>query len=227
MRFSSLLISLLVLLIFALPQAVQAQENGIFQISGMVISKTSSEVIPFVRVQVNHTRRGAITNSEGFYSIPVGSADTLYFNHIGYHESKLVVRDYLDEYQGDVSSGYLYVVNYLLEDSLAVDTVFIFPYDTPEELRTAVINMDILESPEEKAARDNLDPEKLHTLMATLPVDGNERLQVARNMYYDYYRTRNLVPTIGFDPIAATRLLQHIVNRTKKKKNKDLNYWQD
>ncbi|MDW3651668.1 MAG: carboxypeptidase-like regulatory domain-containing protein [Bacteroidia bacterium] len=227
MRFSSLFLPILFIIAAAMPQLLQAQDNGIYQISGMVISKTSSEVVPFVRVQVNHTRRGAISNSEGFYSIPVGSADTLYFSHIGYHDSKLIVRDYLEEYQGDLSSGYLYVVNYLLEDSLTIDTVYIFPYDTPEELRTAVINMDVLESPEEKAARDNLDPEKLHTLMATLPVDGNERLMVARQMYYDYYRTQNLVPTIGFDPIAATRLLQHIVNRTRKKKNKDLNYWQD
>ena len=72
-----------------MPQLLQGQDNGIYQISGMVISKTSSEVVPFVRVQVNHTRRGAISNSEGFYSIPVGSADTLYFSHIGYHESQV------------------------------------------------------------------------------------------------------------------------------------------
>lgn len=227
MKISRVVLPILIFMSVALPQLLQGQTNGIYQISGMVISKSSSEVVPFVRVQVNHTRRGAISNSEGFYSIPVGLADTLYFNHIGYHDSKLIVRDYVEEYQGDITSGYLYVVNYLLEDSLTIDTVYIFPYDTPEELRTAVLNMDILESPEEKAARDNLDPEKLHTLMATLPVDGNERLMVARQMYYDYYRTQNLVPTIGFDPIAATRLLQHIVSRTKKKKNKDLNYWQD
>ena len=203
----------------------QNPQDGIFQISGMAVSKSSGEPIPYVRIRVNHTRRGAMSNSEGFYSIPVGIADTLYFRHIGYHDSKLVIRDYLEEYQGDVSSGYLYVVNYLLEDSLTLDTVYIFPYDTPEELRTAVVNMDVMETPLEKAARDNLDPAKLHAIMATLPIDGNERLQVAQQMYYDYYRTKNLLPTVGFDPIAATRLLQYIVQKTKKKKNKDLNYW--
>ncbi|MCB0837526.1 MAG: hypothetical protein KDD99_12735, partial [Bacteroidetes bacterium] len=79
----------------------------------------------------------------------------------------------------------------------------------------------------EQIARQNLDPETLHTIMETLPVDGGERLMVARQMYYDYYQTKNLIPTIGFDPVAATRLLQYIVDRSKKKKNKDLNYWQD
>ena len=217
------------ILLFSLPLFLsgQVQQSGIYQISGMAVSKTSGEPIPYVRIQVNHSRRGAMSNGEGFYSIPVSSADTLYFNHIGYHQGKLVLRDYLKEYQGDLSSGYLYVVNYLLEDSLTLDTVYIFPYDTPEELRTAVINMDLMESPLEKAARENLDPATLHTLMASLPVDGNERLMVAQQMYYDYYRTKNIAPTVGFDPIAATRLLQYIVNKTKKKKVRDLNYWDD
>ncbi|MEM7656875.1 MAG: hypothetical protein AAF399_12155, partial [Bacteroidota bacterium] len=76
-------------------------------------------------------------------------------------------------------------------------------------------------------ARQNLDPSTLHVLMATLPVDGNERLQVARNMYFDNYQTRNLMPTAGFDPITATRLLQYIAQKARRRKNKDLNYWEE
>ncbi|MEM7373063.1 MAG: carboxypeptidase-like regulatory domain-containing protein [Bacteroidota bacterium] len=218
----------IVLLSLMLPFSLLGQEqtNKVYQFSGLVISRSNDRAIPFVRIQVNKTRRGAVTNSEGFYSIPVGYLDTLHFSHLGYHGSKLVVSEYLREYQGDMSQ-YIYAINYMLEDSFAIDTVFIFPYDTPEELRTAVVNMEIPTNTLEDFARENLDPKTLHTLMATLPVDGSERLAVARNMYFDSYQTKNLLPTIGFDPIAATRLLQYVAQRARRRKNKDLNYWED
>jgi hypothetical protein len=217
------------LLIFGLclPLVALGQvDNRIFQFSGLVISRTSDEAVPFAQVQVNHTRQGILSNPDGFYSVPVALGDTLYFSHIGYHQSKLVVKDYLVEYEGD-RSQYIYAITYLLEDTVELDTVNIFPYDTPEELRTAVVNMDVTRSLQQRYAEENLDPKTLHAIMQTLPVDGGERIMVARQMYYDYYQTKNLLPTVNFDPIAATRLLQAIVERTKRKKNKDLNYWEN
>lgn len=211
-----------------LPHLAQAQEDRykVFQFSGLIVSQSTEQPIPFVRIRVNHTRAGAMSNSDGFYSVPVGLGDTLYFSHIGYHASKLVVREYLQQYQGD-KSQYIYAINYLLEDTFSLDSVFIFPYDTPEELRTAVVNLDVTNLPLEQNARENLDPKTLHAIMATLPVDGNERLLVGRQMYFDQYQTRNLMPMVGFDPITATRLLQEVLRRTQKKKNRDLNYWDD
>ncbi|MEO0471846.1 MAG: carboxypeptidase-like regulatory domain-containing protein [Bacteroidota bacterium] len=218
-----LFIQLALLLLLPSLAFSQADDPKVLQLSGMVTSKNSNEPIPYVRIQVNHTRRGAITNSEGFYSVPVGLGDTLYFTHVGYHPSTLIVADYADSYKGN--KNYLFAVNYLLEDTATLDTVLIFPYDTPEELRTAVVNLDIFDNSPEAVAQQNLDPSTLHAIMETLPVDGGERLMVARQMYYDYYQNKNLQPTIGLDPITITRFLQYVVNRTKKKKNKDLNYW--
>ncbi|MEM7656950.1 MAG: carboxypeptidase-like regulatory domain-containing protein, partial [Bacteroidota bacterium] len=114
-------------MLLLLPVSLWAQNPNVYQFSGLVISSSSNEPIPFARIQVNHTRRGAVSNSEGFYSIPVGLGDTLYFNHLGYHPSQMVVLDYLEQYQGD-QSQYIYAINYMLEDSFAIDTVTIFPY---------------------------------------------------------------------------------------------------
>jgi hypothetical protein len=201
-------------------------DSRIFQFSGLVISRSSDEALPFAQVRVNHTRQGVLSNPDGFYSVPVALGDTLFFTHLGYYDAKLVVRDYLAEYQGD-RSQYIYAITYMLEDTFSLDSVNIFPYDTPEELRTAVVNMDVSRSLQQRYAEENLDPRTLHAIMQTLPVDGGERITVARQMYYDYYQTKNLLPTVGLDPIAATRLLQAIVERAKKKRNKDLNYWEN
>ena len=210
-----------------LPFLGMAQDTDprIYQFSGLIISRTSEQPISFSQVRVNHTRQGALSNPDGFYSVPVGLGDTLYFSHLGYHPAKLVVQDYLEDYQGD-QSQYIYAITYLLEDTVELDTAYIFPYDTPEELRTAVINMDIEKSFMDRNARENLDPRTLHAIMETLPVDGGERIMVARQMYYDYYQTKNLLPTVGFDPIAATRLLQYVVEKARARRNKDLNYWE-
>lgn len=201
-------------------------DSRLFQFSGLIISKTSDEAVPFAQVRVNHTRQGVLSNPDGFYSVPVALGDTLYFTHLGFYPAKLIVKDYLKEYQGD-RSQYIYAITYMLEDSFSIDTVKIFPYDTPEELRTAVINMDITRTLEQQRAEENLDPKTLHAIMETLPADGGERIMVARQMYYDYYQTKNLLPTVGFDPIAATRLLQYVAEKAKRRKNKDLNYWEN
>jgi len=216
---------LLIGLAFLLPTFGLGQDQFIIQVSGLIVDAESLDSIPYARVQVNPTRRGALANEDGFYSIPVGLGDTLYFNHLGYRQGRLIIRDYMREYQGD-DPNYIYVVNYLYGDTVTLKEVVIFPYDTPEEIRTAVVNMDILEDSPEARARENLDPQTLDAIMASLPRDGNERLMVARQRYYNYYETKSLLPTASIDPIAAVRLLQYVVEKAKRQKNKDLNYWE-
>jgi len=217
---------LLLLLIMLIPLVSLAQrEEGVYQFSGMVVDIDSLTPIPFVRIQINHSRNGAVSSEEGFYSVPVTENDTLYFEHIGYKPSKLVIKDYLKDYRGD-KSQYIYVINYLYPDTVELDMVYIFPYDTPEELRTAVINLDSDPNSMIARARENLDPRVLHSIMASLPIDGNERLVVARQRYYNYYQNKNLIPTAGLDPVAAIQMLRYILDKAKKRKNKDLNYWE-
>lgn len=222
MKYTLLLLGLLGL---ATLSSYGQEENEIYQFSGIVVDADSMKNIPYVRVQVNHSRNGTLTSEEGYYSIPVNINDTLYFGHIGYRESKLIVRDYLESYKGS-KSQYIYIVNYLYRDDYYTAPVYIFPYDTPEEIRTAVINMDADPNSLAARARDNLDAGVLHSIMASLPVDGNERLAVARQRYYNYYQNKSLLPTAGLNPLAAVQMLQYIVQKAKKRRNKDLNYWE-
>jgi hypothetical protein len=201
-----------------------AKGQKIYQLSGLVISESGQEPIPFVTVQINHTRRGAIGNAEGFYSIPVTRYDTVYFTSVGYHTSMLVVEDYLQDYRRE-NATYIYAIHYMIEDTLTLPEVMIFPYDTPEELRTAIINMEAQGSPE-AIARANLSPEVIDAIIQTLPVDGEERLLVGRQMYYEYYQNRQLLQTASLDPIAAMRLLQYVAEKAKRKRDKNLNYWE-
>lgn len=221
-------ILLIMLGVFPLLGFAQERINSatVFQFTGLVVSESTSDSIPYVRIQVNNSRRGAIANEEGFYSIAVNLRDTLNFSHVGYHDTKLVVAEYLKDYQGD-RSQYIFVINYMLEDTFTLPDVIIFPYDTPEELRTLIVNMGNTESALEKAARSNLDADVLHELMQNLPIDGGERLMVGRQMYYNQYQQQGIMQTAGINPVAAAQLLKYIASRAKKKKVRDLNYWTD
>jgi hypothetical protein len=210
-------------LAFLLPTFSYAQR--IYQLSGLVISENGQEPLPFVTVRVNHTRRGAVSNGDGFYSIPVSQYDTVYFSHVGYHMTKFVVGDYLRDYRRE-NATYIYAIHYLLEDTLTLPEVMIFPYDTPEELKTAILNMEAQGTPE-AIARANLSPDVIDAIIQTLPVDGEERLMVGRQMYYEYYQNRQLLPNASLDPVAAMRLLQYVAEKARRKRDKDLNYWED
>lgn len=221
---------ILLVMLGVLPLLGLAQErinsSTVFQFTGLVVSETTSDSIPYVRIQVNNSRRGAIANEEGFYSIAVNLRDTLNFSHVGYHDAQIVVAEYLKDYKGD-RSQYIFLVNYMLEDTFEIDIVYIFPYDTPEELRSLVVNMGSTESALEKAARSNLDAGVLHELMQNMPIDGGERLMVGRQMYYNQYQQQGIMQTAGINPVAAAQLLKYIASRAKKKKVRDLNYWTD
>lgn len=203
--------------------ASQAQER-IYQISGLVLSQTNDSAISYVRVRVNHSRHGALSNADGFFSIAVRMSDTLYFSRLGYHTNKLVVKEYVESYQ--TGSQYIYVINYMLEDIYTLPAVTIFPYNTPEELRTAVVNMEIARNTPGQVAESHLKPEVLLAIAENLYVDEGERALIGSRMYQDYYLSRNVMPTVGLNPIAIAQLLQQVAKKASERKNKDLNYWE-
>jgi hypothetical protein len=206
----------------------QVEVKRVYQLSGLVVNKLSKDPIPFARVRINGSYRGTVCNQEGFYSIPVAQGDTVYFSSLGYRPTEFIITNYLAEYKGDPNSAYLYAINYLQEDSILLPSIMIFPYNTASELRTAIIETDVPESIESVNARDNLNPDVMDRLMGSLKVDEGERVMVARQLYYKNYQTKNLAPVVPlFDPVAVYQLLRYINEKSKERKEKDLNYWPD
>ncbi len=204
----------------------RAEKPEIYQFSGLMVSASTGDSIPYGTVRVKTTRQGILSNASGFFSIPVTEADTLIFDHVAHYPYELIVKEYLEDYP-QKNTQYIYSIIYMLEDTVTLPTVNIFPYDTPEELKTAVVNMEIPDDSPEAIASRNMDPRLMYSIISSLPMDAGERVMVNRQMYYDYYRQQNIVPTIGLDPIAATRLLKYAVDKAQKKKNKGLNYWEE
>jgi hypothetical protein len=204
-----------------------AQLRKVYQLSGLIVNKGSHEAVPFVSVRIN-SHRGTVADDHGFYSLPVDARDTIYFSSLGFRTTKFVFGDYLKEYEGDPNSIYVYVINYIEEDSIVLTGITIFPYNTPGKLRTAIIETDVPEGIESANARENLNPKVLDQLINTLEIDEGERLLVARQLYYNQQMKKNVAPTIPlFDPIAVYQLLRYINEKSKVRKDKNLNYWNE
>ncbi len=212
--------------LFLVVSLLWAQEPIVYQLSGMVLSATTGEPIPFVSVRVGRTRRGTVANAEGFYSLPVVRGDTLYFSAVGYKKGRFIVSSYLDAYQGDTASGYLYAVHYLVEDTLELPTVRISAIRTPEELKTALLNVPL--ETQTQVARDNVSPELIAYFLQNLPADPQERIKVAEQRYRDLYYNRTLRPVYPIlDPIAAYRLVRYLAEKAQIKREKIYDYWTD
>lgn len=207
----------------------EVQDRDVWQLSGLVVNKETLEPIPYARAGVVHTRRSTTANEQGFYSLPVTLSDTLYFFALGYKPSFMSVKDYLSQYEGDAGSGYIYAINYLTEDSINLQTVNIWPWDTPTELRTALLEARSPHETEMAYARDNLDPKLMDELVQGLSADTDERLIAARAAYYNQYMTAHVAPTASLlNPIAIFSLLKYINDKTKeKKRNQNLNSWEE
>ena len=202
--------------------------DRVYQLSGLVVSQTSQEPVPFARISINKSRRGGFANIEGFYSIPVLESDTVYIGSLGYKSGRLVVKDYLEEYKGDRNSPYIYAINYLGTDSIVFPDQLIFPYNNASELRTALIETDVDEAIESINARENLNPDVMDVLIKNLSIDAGERVMVARQLYYNEQQQQGVAPTATlFDPIAVYQLLNYIHKKTKERRTKDLEYWPD
>lgn len=198
----------------------------VYQLSGLVVGKNSGEPVPFTLVKVMGSRRLTTANDVGFYSLPVYASDTLVFQSIGYSSSRLIVGEYLSKYAGDTETPYIYEVHYLAEDSVVLPDVVLFPWRTPEELRTAMLNLPLLDNSPDAAARANLAPEALAAYAETLPVDAQERRAAAAQQYYMNYRLNSGLATVGiFDPFAVARMVGYMKRKSKAERDKALNAW--
>ncbi|MCS6790233.1 MAG: carboxypeptidase-like regulatory domain-containing protein [Bacteroidia bacterium] len=200
--------------------------GGIYQLSGMILNATTGEPIPYATIRVLHTRRGTLANEDGFYSLPVLPADTLYFSALGYKKSRFILSEYLRAYKGDTTQGFIYAIHYLTEDTLELPPVRIPGIRTPEELKTAILNIPL--ETQSQIARSNVSPELIAYFMENLPADPQERVKVAQKRYRDLYYERTLRPVYPIlDPIAVYRLVQYLSNKAHVKKEKIYDYWQD
>ena len=181
--------------------ADEPQPRRVIQFSGLVLTGDSLKPVPFTNIWVRNTRRGTISDYQGFFSIAVRERDTLRFTAVGYKEINYVIPDTL-------TSNRYSAIQLMTQDTIHLAETVIYPWPTREQFRYAFLNTEIPDDDNDRALR-NLERAEMKERLEKMPLDGysNYRYmtdQHAQRLYYAGQRP----PMRIFDPFAWGQFIQ-------------------
>lgn len=171
------------------------QPRRVIQFSGLVITGDSLKPVPFTNIWVRNTRRGTITDYQGFFSIAVRERDTLRFSAVGYKDINYIIPDTL-------TSNRYSAIQLMTKDTIYLPETVIYPWPTREQFRYAFLNTEIPDDDNDRALR-NLERAEMRERMENMPLDGYSNFrymnqQHAQRLYYAGQQP----PMRIFDPFA-------------------------
>lgn len=196
MKYTALIFTFFLLLsssIFGQNQDSSKQKKYI-QLSGFTIDDETFEPIPYIYVYDKNLRKGTLSDAYGFFSIVVGTGDTLLFKSITYKQSTYVVPD-------SVENVHMTHFQSLVSEVKELDEAIVRPYATKEQLAYAMVYEDIPDD-DLRRAQKNLDPELMRQRGLTL-TDANLNYKWAMQQHINQaYYAGQLPPNNLLNPIA-------------------------
>ena len=205
-----ILIAFVVLL--NITSVLSQDEREVIQLSG-VIRNDSTKTLPFVSIAVMGTRRGAISDFWGYYSIPVYPNDTIRFSSIGYSSLEYVLPAKLDG------------TNYSKEIVLYPDTVFlkeivIFPWRTYDQFLSAVVELELPDD-DMARARKNIAMVQQQLISAEYQADASLNFKYIMNEKYKQAYTAGQYPSVSLlNPFAWAQFFEALKSGMFKSKTK-------
>ena len=122
----------------AMSQVVPADES--IRLSGVIVNE-ADEVLPFVTVTNLSTRRGVVSDEEGFFYLTFSAQDTLQLSAVNYEAYHL--------YFGDTAQATNYDLTIRLsEKTYELENVMVFAFRDEAAFKRAVLALDDLPEPE-------------------------------------------------------------------------------
>ncbi len=185
-------------------QANEQEENQprrVIQFSGLVLTGDSLKPVPFTNIWVRNTRRGTITDYQGFFSIAVRERDTLRFSAVGFKDINYAIPDTL-------SSNRYSAIQLMTQDTVYLPETVIYPWPTREQFRYAFLNTEIPDDDNDRALR-NLERAEMRERMKNMPMDGyaNYRYMNQQHGQRLYYAGQQ-PPMRIFDPFAWSQFIK-------------------
>jgi signal peptidase I len=189
-------------------------QKQIVQFSGFIRDVESSSIVPYAAVYIQDKNQGTISGSDGFFTFAAAKGDTILIKSLGYKPFKVVIPQDIE--------GTSFSREILLErDVIELKGVTIRPLPEPNQLRQAMINLDIPDNMAELAqqtiANSIIDDE----IERNTRYDGAENYNqyVKQQTQYYYNRFGNQRPGISLtNPFAWAEFIKAIKNGDFKRK---------
>ena len=202
---------LLLIIFFCSYHSLWGQDEKLIQFSG-VIRSLKYEPIPDVNIINISKKSGTTSNERGMFSFIVKPSDSILFRSVGYKNTLVVIPDELtvSQYPRDI---------YMLNDTIHLSEVKIFPWKTYEEFKVAFLKLELPDD-DEKRAYKNIALIKAQLNMDFEP-DADLSFKTAMRQQYDKLYYAGQYPSIPLlNPLNWARFFEAL-KRGDFKQDKD------
>ena len=201
------------LLAMALSSEVVAQTNPgdrIIQVSGLVMTADSSDVIRGMNIFNPHNGRGTYSDIKGWFSWPFLAGDTILFSAIGFKNRQIIIPE-------DAPEQYTLIMA-MEEEVVNLPDVEINPFPTEEIFKEAILAMNLNED-QENVLR-SFEPAVVQEMVRTMPIEGSPDLnyRYMMNLQFDNLQQRT-GPRANplLNPFAWASFIKSLKKKKKKK----------
>ncbi|MEY4603716.1 MAG: hypothetical protein RIT43_1008 [Bacteroidota bacterium] len=188
--------------------SVEAQENKVstdssrlVQLSGVVISETDLNPLPYTTIYDRSIKKGVVSDYYGFFSTVVLPGDTLLFSCFGYKLSTYIVPDTLKDNRYSV-------IHMLQKDTTDLRMVTVYPWPSREDFARAFVDMEPYDDAIRRAQRE-LSGEALAFVAAKMDNDASLAYGYSINQRYTKLYTNGQLPANNLlNPYSWAKLIQ-------------------
>jgi hypothetical protein len=191
---------------------INGQDEKLVQFSG-VIRNLKYEPVPDVNI-INFSRRtGDTSNENGLFSMIVRPSDSILFRAVGYKNTLVIIPDSItrNHYPRDI---------YMLNDTIHLAEVKIFPWKTYDEFKVAFINLELPNDDEQRAYK-NIERIKAQLNMDFEP-SANLAFRQTMQQRYDQMYYAGQYPSIPIlNPFNWAKFFNAVKSGDFNRKDKD------
>jgi hypothetical protein len=196
-RFLPYSLSAIVVLLSTLHAAAQVttQQDSVVQLYGVIMTVDSLQGLPAASVIVENKGRGTLTNDQGVFSIVVLKGDKIRFSSVGYKD-KLIAIPY------NLKGNQYSVIQLLVNDTAYLPATILRSRPSPAQFERDFVNTEV-PADQLELARQAVSEAKRRTLMAGLPADSREAVNMQlRQQAQKYYYQGQVPPMNILNPLA-------------------------
>lgn len=176
------------------------ENEGLIQFSGVVLDQDSLTPIPFVSILVKGTKRGAVSDFYGFFSMVVTAGDELEFYSISHKDRSYKIADTLKQ-------KYYYAIQVLTKDTVQLKMVEVYPWPSKEEFKRAFLALNLNDTDYDRADK-NLQREALTYLERNQTASASENYKYVMQAYYTKIYSVGQSPSISLlNPLAWAKFI--------------------
>lgn len=179
----------------------QTSRDTVVQLYGVIMTADSLQAIPGATVIVEGKGRGTITNDQGVFSIVVLKGDKILFSSVGFKDKEVTIPT-------NLTGNQYSLIQLMVTDTAYLPATIIKARPTRAQFERDFVNTTV-PADEIEIARQNMDEAKRRVLLATLPADGREAVNMQfRQQAQKYYYQGQQPPINILNPVAWAEFIQ-------------------